>query len=65
MRACHAAGTEWNCRSEQSNLVARGDRGTPGGGGFAPYPVSPQPPGAHRPLCSWMCSVVKGSVRIR
>lgn len=22
MRACHAAGTEWNCRSEQSNLVA-------------------------------------------
>jgi len=30
MRACHAAGTEWNCRSEQSNLVARGICGTLG-----------------------------------
>lgn len=48
-----------------------GTGGTPwdpggGGGGSASPPSTPHPQrGAHRPLCSWMCSVVKGSVRIR
>lgn len=41
MRACHAAGTEWNCLSEQSNLVARGICGTLGVAVALPQALGP------------------------
>lgn len=51
MRACHAAGTEWNCRSEQSNLGATGGghRGTPAVVAVALCPPFHPPPS---PGCS-------------
>lgn len=57
MRACHAAGTEWNCRSEQSNLGAQDTWLEPG---CVPTASPLQEPPAGRPPAALQLDVERG-----
>lgn len=65
MRACQAAATEWNCLSAQSNLNS-GNKDLYEKTRYQETQETPElvSTPTHFPLCSWICRVVNGSMRI-